>query len=212
MGNWKRRDFAEWTVVIWGVPDTSLSSSSFSTWPFVSAKPMGSSSSTQPSCALTTGMAALSCRDTRYTVRIWRASSLVPTSGWGYTWQLHSSLELPLIDCRCRGKSFHLLDLCFMSRMSEGASGPLFCQTHLKTYKYLNQSSTFKFDFLNRDFFGDNPPPPPPFLRLQNMFVKKKLRWQWAQFTLKKNSCLFKKRKILRADEVCISLRHQPTI
>lgn len=43
-----------------GSPDTFLSCLSFSTWPFASAKAMGSSNSTEPACILTTGMAALS--------------------------------------------------------------------------------------------------------------------------------------------------------
>lgn len=49
---------------------------------FVSAKPRGSRSSTQPSCALTTGMAALICSDTWYTVRTWMESIIACPHIW----------------------------------------------------------------------------------------------------------------------------------
>lgn len=49
---------------------------------FVSAKPRGSMSSTQPSCALTTGMAALICSDTWYTVRTWMESIIACPHIW----------------------------------------------------------------------------------------------------------------------------------
>lgn len=115
-----------------------------------------------------------------------------------------------LFDCGLRGKSFCLIELCFMPRVSE--SPDLYSIKLIwRPISVWTRVSTFKFDFLNWDLFGDNST---PFWGLQNMFVKKKWDDNGLRLLKKKKntSCLFSKKKIPRVNEVYISWGHQPRI
>lgn len=118
---------------------------------------------------------------------------------WPWIWlRVHLTIAFltgaSFIWLRHRGKLVHLLDLCFRPRIAWNLYSTKFFWRPICIWTRVST-----FDFLNRDFSSDNS------LLLLCLYMYDQLRAKIFKFLVS-----FKKKEIIRTDEVCISWQCQP--